>query len=493
MRVLLISPTWLYEQKPNPTWIPLGIAYVASALQQAGHSVSIFDRIARLYRLENDINRVNTDMLEHIKQFKPDLIGLKSISPLIYDTVESVSLIRSIFAGPIVAGGHHATAMPELTLEKISELNGVIEGEGEIALTHLANGENPDAIPGLWWKHSPDDICHTPKKQIEHLDQLPFPALDLLDMGFYTKPSIQSIRGHYLSSISMITSRGCLNSCDFCAESITYGKGIRYHSPEYVIRWITKILNNYKIEGIYFFDNDFLIDKTRAEKICTLLISEGFHRKIKWAIQTRADRIDIEILQLLKKAGCVLIEFGVESSLQQNLERMRKQSTVSVSENAIALCRQVGISAHAYMISGFGDDEIFEKKTNLRWLKRVNPHSFSMSILKNYPGTKLYARAGNRFFEENNWHESDITSYYKNSFTPESLAEMHAWIKLKIDFRLYEILNYCLHLYKSNTAPKLLILFFKNIKKKGLFRINVFKHMVGYYKFVKGLKNKQSS
>jgi radical SAM superfamily enzyme YgiQ (UPF0313 family) len=161
--------------------------------------------------------------LTSINNFQPDIIGFNTVSPLIYDTVACVALVRRSYRGLIVAGGPHASALPALTLKKISGLNGVIQGEGEEAIVRLADGNNPDQIPGVWWKRGPGSQPTAPSQvlQIENLDTLPFPAFDLLDMDFYTRPSTYPIAGHYLSSISLLTARGCSHNFEFCCESLT--------------------------------------------------------------------------------------------------------------------------------------------------------------------------------------------------------------------------------------------------------------------------------
>ncbi|MGA7875418.1 MAG: radical SAM protein, partial [Desulfoferrobacter sp.] len=298
VKILLIYPRTKHIRIPPPSWVPLGLSFIASVLEQRGHTVSIFDRVASQARLGLDKQKVNAAMMEHVRRFNPDLIGLNTVSPLIYDTMECVALLRRQHSGPIVAGGHHANALPELTLQKIKGLTGAIQGEGEPALLALADGQSPSQIPGLWWRNG-DSISHNPPQQISNLDSLPFPAYHLLDMSFYTRSNVLTFRGRYLSSISMLTSRGCPKMCSFCSESSTYGKGVRFHSPEYVVDWVRSTLNEYPIQGIYFHDNDFLIDRQRAIEICNDFIRRGFNKRFRWAIQARSDNIDLDILELL--------------------------------------------------------------------------------------------------------------------------------------------------------------------------------------------------
>lgn len=449
MKILMISPLPVYHRVPQTFWTPLGLTFMASILRENNHTVSIFDRHAFQTKTGTDKNKINAAMLGHIKNFKPDLIGIQTISPLIYDTVECVSLIREIFSGLIIAGGHHASALPELTLLKIPGLNGVVVEEGELPISRMANGENPVSIPGVWWKNDKNSIVHTPPIQNKNLDELPFPALDLLDMGYYTKPNINAISGNYLSSLSLLTSRGCVHQCEFCSESLTYGKGVRFHSTEYVIEWIKRILTDYPVEGIYFHDNDFLINENRSRDICDKLLSNGLHKKLKWAIQSRAERLNKDIVKLLKKAGCILIEIGAESNSQYQLNGVNKQTTVTINENAVELCHQVGLSVHAYMMTGFERETISDVNNKLQWLKKLKVTSFTWIPLMIHPGTVLYKKHGNRFFEENAWTRKNIENYNnKDILSDISNEEWAQWINKY--FLPYQIWHSTLNILRQN-------------------------------------------
>ncbi len=430
MKVMLISPLPRLAQKPGPRLLPLGLAYMAAILRREGHTVSIFDRFAAAASLGPDQEQIDARMLQRLHLFQPDLIGLNTISPLIDDTAVCAALIRQQFLGPLLAGGHHATALPELTLEKIPQLNGVVQGEGELALLSLAGGADPSRVPGFWWKNG-ETISGSAPEQISDLDKLPFPALDLLDMRFYTRPGKNAIRGHYLSAVALITSRGCTRRCSFCTESLTYGQGVRRHSPEYVVEMIRDVLMKYPLEGIYFHDNDFLFDRERAVMICEKMIAAGLHRRIKFAIQTRVNRISLAMLRLLKKAGCTLVEIGFETASQAELDSVRKGTTVAQNSRALELCRRAGLEVHAYMLSGFAGETVADLEARLHWLKRGPPHlTFSMSMLQLYPGTDLYREKGNSFFENGVWTGEKVRAYYQTDhLSAVPAAERRAWMK----------------------------------------------------------------
>jgi radical SAM superfamily enzyme YgiQ (UPF0313 family) len=430
MKVMLIYPLPRLVNKPGPHWLPLGLSFIGAALQKAGHNVLIFDRYATAASHSPRKEKINELMLQKIAEYKPDLIGFNTVSPLIFDTAECADLIRQQYDGLLVAGGHHATAMPELTLQKIPALNGLIQGEGEIALTRLANGEEPSVIPGVWWK-SREVISGSAPEQVADLDSLALPTLDLMDMDFYTTPNRAAIRFQQLSVVSMITSRGCLNKCDFCTENLTYGRGVRMHSPGYVLEWMQKILADYKVNGFYFHDNDFLANRERAIEICEKLVSTGLNRKIKFAIQARVDHLDPEILKLLKKAGCSMIEMGIETFSQDHLDAVHKHTSADMNIRALQMCRDAGIAAHAYMIVGFAGEKASDLEERKRWLEKAGGHfTYDINDLKLHPGTKLYREKGNSFFENNEWNEKGINNFYHSDHLSSLNEEdKYAWLK----------------------------------------------------------------
>jgi len=410
MNVWLVYP---YIPRNSTLWMPLGLPFIAARLRQEGHQVAIFDRFTVQFRVGRARQQVDQAMLQRLQAFQPDLVGLNTLSPLIYDTVHCAHLIRSVYDGPMVAGGYHATALPELSLRKIPALDGVLVGEGEIALSQWASGQAPEQVPGLWWRDG-EQIRPpiVPSAQVEDLDQLPMPALDLMDMDWYTQRTDGAIRRHNLAATTVVTSRGCRRRCRFCAESLTYGRGVRFHSPAYVLDWIQRAVEEYHVDGVHFHDNDFLVDEDRARAICKGILDAGLERKIKWSIQARAERIHLDLARLLKAAGCVLVEIGVETGTQAELDRVGKGATPEMNREAIALCRKAGLDVHAYMLTWMEDETLADLERRLAWLKRARPTSFQWSSLAVYPGTPLYAEKGRDFFATSEWTEEAVTEYY---------------------------------------------------------------------------------
>jgi anaerobic magnesium-protoporphyrin IX monomethyl ester cyclase len=430
VKVMLVYPLPQLRRKPGPHWAPLGLAFIAAALQKEGHEVTIFDRYAEAGQWGPAQDRINGLMMERVRNFRPDIIGLNTITPLIYDSIECAELIREEFAGLLIAGGHHVTALPDLSLQRIPQLDLVVQGEGELVLPKVAGGEKPGNIPGVWWREG-EVIKGSSPEQIEDLDNLPYPAVDLLDIPFYTRSNRSAIRAHDLSVMSLITSRGCTMNCDLCTESLTYGRGVRMHGPEYVLNWAKQIVDDYPhVEALYFLDNDFLIDRERAVAICKGLIESGLNRRVKFAAQTRVNRLEPELLKLLKNAGCVMLEMGIESSSQKQLDSVHKGTTVEMNRKALEMCRKAGIAVHSYMIMGFEGETVEDLEQRLRWMRKTaGQATLTMGLLKIYPGTRLYREKGEAFFENNPWARGAIEEYYRTDhLSGMTAAERINWI-----------------------------------------------------------------
>ena len=422
MKILLITPLAKYTAT---RWMPLGLSYVASILKKNNHAVKLYDRFLRAHILGSE-EVVNFEMKSEILSFKPDIIGFSTVSPLIYDTLECVQYIREFYDGIIIAGGHHATAMPEHTLKKIPGIDFIAAGEGEYTILSLADGKDPCSIPGLFTRNTDNSSFRLAR--IKNLDELPQPDYKIFDMNYYSKVNSYTIKGFYLRTASVLSSRGCMNNCKFCTESLTYGKGFRFHSSDYVIENIERLVVDYRIEGVYFNDNNFTSSHTHAEDICKKIISRNLHKKIKWAIQADTKTVNNEILQLLAQAGCVKIEFGMESIKDSDLKSMNKNTTVDLNEKALSLCRKNGIKAHSYFMTGFKGENISDLNNTLSWIKKLKPHTFSLNLLSIYPGTSLYESSGNNFFEKNTWTRNNIENYFEeDKFSKITKEERSLW------------------------------------------------------------------
>lgn len=459
MRIMFITPRSKYARE---RWLPLGLGYISSILKKDGHDVVLYDRFLRGYQLDGGMS-LDEDMKQAIAAFTPDIIGLSTVSPLIHDTVHCTEYIREFYNGIIIAGGHHVTAMPELTLKKMPGLDLAAAGESESTMLALAQGRKPGEVPGLFsreYRPPENSISY-----IKDLDRLPPPDHSIFDMDYYTAANHYTIKGFYLRTACVLSARGCPNNCEFCSESMTFGRGIRFHSPGYVADIIGRLITDYGVEGIYFHDNNFLASPGHAEGLCRELIRSGLSKKVKWEIQTGTPTINEEMLKLLREAGCIKIELGIESARDKDLRAMNKNADIDINSRAMHLCHEYGIAVHTNFMTGFEGETVEDLDDKVRWIRQYKPHTFSFHPIKVYPGTRLYEKIGNSFFEDNDWTEENVKKYFDRQVYPGiSEEDRQIWRD-----RVYKPFNKCYirrSILTSNTLLQILKIFINKVFSK---------------------------
>ena len=401
MKVLLINPLiqkCQWENDIASKWPPLGIAYIAAVLERNNHQVKILERrlLAGIKpRTKEHLREIDDLTIKEIKEFKPNIVGITAATPLIMDAYQTAKLVKGVSSSIItVVGGAHPTAEPISCLEECSEIDIVCRGEGELTMLDLAKGFSLDKIDGINFRKN-NKIVSTPDRQVwENLDKMPFPAYHLLDKNFYFKPTSVLIRGFYLKGMTIIAARGCPFNCAFCQSSqlvrSNKGRFLRFHSPEYVIKMIKHLIDNYKIKGFLFAEDIFSLDRENMTKICNLLIKEGLDKKIKYAVNLRVDTIDEELLKLLKKSGCVRAIYGFESGSDRVLEIMNKRTTLEQNLRAVELTKKVGITCEASILIGVPGEKEEDLKKTLKFLKKSRPDRVIRSKFFPIPGTAFY-------------------------------------------------------------------------------------------------------
>ena len=403
MKVLLIDPPWFSLQGMSHSPLPLGLAYVASSLKDKGHEALIFSgeigftKSIKIQKVVVDDDFMNNleekevwklvvrELKKVIGSFKPDLIGI-TMPTVKYEVVKALaSAIKSsceVPTAPIVVGGPHPTIMPEDTL-KIEDIDYVVRGEGEETIIELIDclehNKTLNKVKGLSYRKGSKVINNTTRPYIKDLDDLPYPKWNLVHNYDKMNPSFFG---------NIISSRGCPYQCTFCASKKMWGTNTRFRSPGSLLREIIICKAEYGTTLFHFNDDSFTVRQENVKKFCKLLIE--WKVDIQWTCDTRVNLVDYNLLKLMKEAGCIQVNFGVECGNDKMLKDIKKGITVDQVINAFNIAKLVGLSRMGYFMTGFPNETLDDMKDTIRLMNLVNPEHPCWSIVTPYPGTELY-------------------------------------------------------------------------------------------------------
>ena len=362
---------------------PLGLSYVAAALEKAGFKVEMLDN----YLLQKPID----DVKQMVSRLNPEIVGITCSSASYPRCVETAKAVKEALPFcKVVVGGWHPSYMPDSMLQH-PEIDYVVMGEGERAMvelaTYLTKGERAivlGAVAGVAYKRGGKVLKNTPKF-ISNMDEIPYPARHLLPMHLYDR-KMEFLGVEPVDIMSVI--RGCPFSCAFCETRKMWGPTCRFFSPSRVVEEIKFMIDNYGSKGIYFINDNFTIRKKETLELCELMKKEKLD--VQWICDTRADMISRELLTPMREAGCKTIWFGVESGSPRILEKINKNITLEQTVQAFKLCRKEGIQIACSFILGVPGETIADMEATLKFAKKLNPDLCQFNIFIAYPDSSLY-------------------------------------------------------------------------------------------------------
>lgn len=386
MTVVLVNPNYqrnieaIAQTTVGP---PMGLAYLAGALRAADIAVRIVD--ANALRLED------AETIARSGWHEASFIGLTATTP----TIDAcISLARGLrhngYKGPIVLGGPHPSALPEQTLRSEPVLSAVALGEAERTVVELAqaiaDGRPLTEVAGLVVRDG-DQIIRTAERTDQPaVNDLAPPARDLLPLNAYLSPDGSS-------TMTVIASRGCPAPCSYCAVPRHFGRHLRRRDPEQIADEIADLVQRYDTRWIDFIDDTFTWNRSWVLNLCEALRTRGLHKKIQWLCLTRVDRVDLELLQIMRAAGCRRIEMGIECASVDGLEALKKGIDEQQVIEAFRIARAAGMETLAFaMVNVPGETRADIKKTG-KLLARAAPDFLQLTYCTPYPGTPLYVEA----------------------------------------------------------------------------------------------------
>jgi len=358
----------------------LGLAYLAAVTENAGYDVSVIDAAT--------LNMSDNEILVKLRNLNPNVIGITTNILLGSWSLKLGEIIRRQFPeAKLVFGGPWASAVYEMLLrEKICDF--VVVGEGEQAfidlLKKIEEGQIPKNIPGIAYVSKNDSVELESPRPLENLDEIPFPAWHLF-------PSAQkyffSRRGKILYPV--MTSRGCPYHCNYCTRLI-HGHRMRYRSIQNVIDEIRYLKERFSIDEIAIIDDNFTLNKKRAEHICDEIIKNQFNISIQFSNGIRADTVDKKLIRKLKQAGTWKIGIGVESGNQDVVNKIGKSLDLNAVRRAAQIIKQEKIILFACFIIGLPFDTVKTMNDTINFAIEIDPDYGHFYIATAFPGTELY-------------------------------------------------------------------------------------------------------
>lgn len=316
---------------------PIILAYVAAILEKYGHEVTLIDVRA--------LNLSKEKLLAKLRAFKPDLLGFRAETYHFHDALEWISYLKSNLNIPVITGGPNLSFYARETIAYKQIDYGII-GEAIESLPRLVDAleHNKDIgdIPGLVYRKDNEIKIVPPVQKSVDFDTFPFPARHLLpNEEYYSFPSQRK------NFTVMVTTKGCLYKCNFCAINyLPYSE----RSVNSVVNEIEECFNRFKIREIDIFDATFFYNRKRDLEICNEIIKRGI--KVEWSCRSRVDLVDDELLKVAYTAGCRKIYYGIESGSADILKAINKEVSLRQIENAIALTRKRRIRTLGFFMFG---------------------------------------------------------------------------------------------------------------------------------------------
>jgi radical SAM superfamily enzyme YgiQ (UPF0313 family) len=406
--------------------IPISLPSIAALLQKNGHKVRVLDCAVA--------NITPETVLLEIEKYKPSIIIVNVSTVTYYDDIGAAKKIKLRFPDVHLAAiGNHVTSLPDTTLKE-SSFDSIILGEPEFTALELAgrlsSGIDIKDLSGIATKNNEGIIINGKTGFIENLDDLPFPARDLMDNKKYVLPITNE------PYTLVIPSRGCPHDCIFCTSSKYYGKKLRLRSPENIIDEVKEVKNKYGINNIVMWADTFTLNREFVVKICKLLIREK--TGVRWMCNSRVDTVDPEMLKLMKESGCIGVSYGVESGNQKILDNIKKRVTLEQIENAIKWAQEAGMEAMAHVIFGLPGETKETIKETVNFLIRTSPDYVQIYCATPFPGTEFYEICKNKnCLITDGWDRFEVNAAVISTpqIGPEELyeARRNAYIKFYLN------------------------------------------------------------
>jgi radical SAM superfamily enzyme YgiQ (UPF0313 family) len=403
------------EQQIMKPYVPLGILSISAYLEAHGIENEVFDSTFSSFE----------KFRQHLLDRKPDLVGIYVNLMTKLNVLKQIRFIRdNLPKTKIILGGPEVTHHAENFLRHGAHV--IVIGEGEQTMLELCRtgGTPSEKIPGLAFLNDQQEMIRTSgREKLKNLDELPFPNRSKVNLQLY----FDAWKGrHGESAISVSTMRGCPYTCKWCSRAV-YGESYRRRSAMKVVDEIATLRQQYAFDTIWFVDDVFTI----SHKWLRAFHDELLKRKmfIRYECITRADRLNEEVIHLLKNSGCFRVWIGAESGSQKVIDAMDRRVDVKQVREMIQLAKKNGIEAGTFIMLGYPGEEDADVKETLHHLKTSDPDYYTITVAYPIKGTPMYEEVESHFFQQLPWENStDRQIDFKRTYSRKYYDHAIRWI-----------------------------------------------------------------
>ena len=406
---------------------PIGVALLAAVVRkELGWRVNIIDTT-----FHPDMEKVR----QTLEKTQPNVVGI-GMSTLMLGEGLAIGEIAHQMGAKVVAGSAHPSMFPAEIMQH-EFIDAVIIGEGEVPLTNLLKMWQDGfchPVKGAYVRNRQTEEIYKSKERdpVLNLDDLPFPAWDLIDMEAYFDAwgQLDSVQPG-LRGVNLSGSRGCPFTCTFCAETLheMFGRKLRQRSPESIVAELVELKHRYDIEAFWLTDDTFTTNRKYVEQFCDAL--ESSHLNLLWGCTTRANLIPEYLIKRMQEVGLRKVGIGLESATERIREGIYEKA---VSEEEVSLTvntlHQYGVQTLLFLMLGAPSETRVEMLKTIRLSASLPATEASFSLFVPLPGTSVYndmKRDGYKLSE--NWTDYDY--YAKQPFIHElSRWELRMWQRL---------------------------------------------------------------
>ncbi|MEN6468569.1 MAG: radical SAM protein [Smithella sp.] len=361
---------------------PQGMLSIAAWLQKDGHDVFVYDCLGPRAPVNID------QQVKEILALKPELVGFSATTSSFPDAAELAQKIKDRHPDIItICGGVHVSALREKLLALYPAFDYFAAGEGEVTMSELSAGLDPEAISGLIRREADKVLANEPRAHIADLDCLPFPAYEKL-AGFPRDYHLPLFSYSRTPGATMITSRGCMFQCSYCDRSV-FQKGFRYNSAAYIYEHMKYLRDRFGVRHVNIYDDLFTANRKRIVELCEKLSRLPLGMNFNCAV--RVGYTDDDLLKMLKGAGGLMVSLGIESADPAMLERHKSGVSLADVRDTVQRIQKAGLRAKGLFMMGLpGETEESIKRTS-DFIIELGLDDMNMAKFTPFPGAPLWS------------------------------------------------------------------------------------------------------